>query len=196
MLDVNIYRMKTTDSSSKQVMESLDEIAADKTACAHRLVAEYGDRLYETAIRLCGNESDAGDYVFRTLERAIERIDGFKGRASLFTWLYEIMVNLMRTDARRKAANALTFPGELPECEDPRPNAGAALDAKTEAEAVQAAIRELSPPLRATVVFRYYEDMTVSEIAHILSVPEGTVMRRLYDAKNIIRRRIERMILP
>ena len=196
MLDVNIYRMKTTDSSSKQIMESLDEITADKTACAHRLVAEYGDRLYETAIRLCGNESDAGDYVFRTLERAIERIEGFKGRSSLFTWLYEIMVNLMRTDARRKAANALTFPGELPECEDQRPNAGAALDAKTEAEAVQAAIRELSPPLRAAVVFRYYEDMTVSEIAHILSVPEGTVMRRLYDAKNIIRRRIERMILP
>ena len=46
-------------------MESLDEITADKAACAHRLVAEYGDRLYETAIRLCGNESDAGDYVFR-----------------------------------------------------------------------------------------------------------------------------------
>ena len=114
MLDVNIYRMKTTDSSSKRAMESLDEITADKAACAHRLVAEYGDRLYETAIRLCGNESDAGDYVFRTLERAIERIDGFKGRASLFTWLYEIMVNLMRTDARRKAANALTFPGCCP----------------------------------------------------------------------------------
>lgn len=175
-------------------MEPLDEIPADRAACAHRFVAEYGDRLYETAIRLCGNETDAEDYVFRTLERAIDRIDKFKGRSSLFTWLYEIMVNLMRTDARRKAANALTFPGELPEGEDMRPNAGAALEAKAETAAVRAAIRELSPPLRAAVVFRYYEDMTVAEIAHILSVPEGTVMRRLYDAKRVIRERIERMI--
>ena len=106
-------------------MEPLGEIPADKAACAHRLVAGYGDRLYETAIRLCGNATDAEDYVFRMLERAIDRIEKFKGRSSIFTWLYEIMVNLMRTDARRKAANALTFPGELPEREDTRPNAGA-----------------------------------------------------------------------
>ena len=187
--------MKTGDPASNYGrMKPLDEIPVDKAACAHRLVAEYGDRLYETAIRLCGNETDAEDYVFRTLERAIDRIDKFKGRSSIFTWLYEIMVNLMRTDARRKAANALTFPGELPEGEDMRPNAGAALEAKAETAAVRAAIRELSPPLRAAVVFRYYEDMTVAEIAHILSVPEGTVMRRLYDAKRVIRERIERMI--
>ena len=63
-----------------------------------------------------------------------------------------------------------------------------------QAAAIRAAIRELSPPLRAAVVFRYYEDMTVAEIAQILSVPEGTVMRRLYDAKRVIRERIERMI--
>lgn len=175
-------------------MASLDEISADKAACARRLVSEYGNRLYETAIRLCGNEADAEDYVFRTLERAIAGIDKFKCRSSLFTWLYEIMVNLMRTDARRKAANALTFPGELPELEDPRPNAGEALEAKSETATICAAIGELSPPLRAAMVFRYYEDMTVPEIAHVLSVPEGTVMRRLHDAKKIIRERIGRMI--
>lgn len=174
----------------------LDEIPADKAACARRLVSEYGNRLYETAIRLCGKEADAEDYVFRTLERAIDRINKFKGRSSIFTWLYEIMVNLMRTDARRKAANALTFPGKLPECEDPHPDASATLDAKTEAEAVRAAIQELSAPLRAAMVLRYYEDMTVAEIANVLSVPEGTVMRRLHDAKITIREKIRRMIGP
>ena len=171
-------------------------MAADKAACARSLVAEYGDRLYETAIRLCGNETDAEDYVFRTLERAVERIDKFKGRSSVFTWLYEIMVNFMRTDARRKAANALTFPGELPEREDLRPNAGVELDARTEAETVRAAICELSPPLRAAVVLRYYEDLTVPEIARILSLPEGTVKRRLHEAKNLVRTKIARTVRP
>ena len=38
---------------------------ADKAAGTRRLVSEYGNRLYETAIRLCGNEADAQDYAFR-----------------------------------------------------------------------------------------------------------------------------------
>ena len=105
-------------------MDLAQEIVADKAAGTRRLVAEYGNRLYETAIRLCGNEADAQDYAFRTLERAVERIRLFSGRSSFFTWLYEILVNLIRTDARRKAANALVFPGEYPPCEDPRPNVG------------------------------------------------------------------------
>lgn len=90
-------------------MGLVDEIKADKAAGTRRLVAEYGNRLYETAIHLCGREADAEDYVFRTFEKAVSRIAQFKGRSSLFTWMYEIMFNIIRTDARRKGANALVF---------------------------------------------------------------------------------------
>ena len=177
-------------------MGVVDEIKADKAAGARRLVAEYGNRLYETAIRLCVRETDAEDYVFRTFEKAVSRISQFKGRSSLFTWMYEIMVNLIRTDARRKGANALVFQGTLPEREDPAPDAGASLDAKIEAEAIEAAIRGLPAHLRGVVVFRYYEDMSVREIAKVLSLPEGTVKRRLHDAKKLMRERISRTIRP
>jgi len=40
-------------------MDLVAEIVADKAAGTRRLVSEYGNRLYETAIRLCGNEADA-----------------------------------------------------------------------------------------------------------------------------------------
>ena len=110
--------------------------------------------------------------------------------------MYEIMVNLIRTDARRKGANALVFQGTLPEREDPAPDAGASLDAKIEAEAIEAAIRGLPAHLRGVVVFRYYEDMSVREIAKVLSLPEGTVKRRLHDAKKLMRERITRTIRP
>lgn len=38
------------------------------------LVAEYGDRLYGAAVLLCQDRNSAEDLVFRTLERAIEKI--------------------------------------------------------------------------------------------------------------------------
>ena len=173
-----------------------DEIALDKAAGTRRLVAEYGSRLYETAICLCGNESDAEDYVFRTFEKVVERISQFKGKSSIFTWMYEIMVNIIRTDARRKGANALVFPESLPDREDPAPDACAALGAKDESAVVRAAIRELPIHLRSVVVFRFYEDMSVPEIAKVLSLPEGTVKRRLHDAKKLMRGKIARTIRP
>ena len=177
-------------------MDLASEIKADKEAGTRRLVAEYGDRLYETAVRLCGSEADAQDYAFRTFERAISRIHQFSGRSSLFTWLYEILVNIMRTDARRKAANALVFTDTLPDSEDPAPNVGEAFSEKEEADFLRAAVDELPPPLRDAVVFRYYEDLTVPEMAQVLSVPEGTVKSRLHEAKRRIRAKIVRTIRP
>jgi len=175
-------------------MDLASEIKADKEAGTRRLVAEYGDRLYETAVRLCGNESDAQDYAFRTFERAISRIHQFRSRSSLFTWLYEILVSLMRTDARRKAANALVFTDQTPEREDPAPNVGETLSAREEAAILRAVTDELPPHLKEVIVFRYYEDLTVPEMASVLSVPEGTVKSRLHEAKRHIRAKIVRTI--
>ncbi len=175
-------------------MDIVAQIMSDKAAGTRRLVAEYGDRLFKAAFRLCGNETDAEDYIFRTLERAVERIDRFSGRSSFFTWLYEILVNIIRTDARRKAANALVFSSKLPETEDIRPNVGVALSLKEEAEMLRAVIGELPLPLKEMVVLRYYEDMTVPEIAKVTAIPEGTVKSRLHVAKNQIRTRIMRTI--
>lgn len=177
-------------------MELIDEILADKAAGTRRLVAEYGGRLQEAAFRVCGNAADAEDYTFRTLERAVERIHLFACKSSLFTWLYEILVNLIRTDARRKAANALVFQEKLPDIKDERPNIGEMLSVRDEAIVVRKAVGEMPPSYRALLVFRYFEDLTVPEIARIMSLPEGTVKRRLHEAKNLVRERIARTIRP
>ena len=133
-------------------MDIVDEILADRQAGTRRLVAEYANRLNETAVRLCGNVTDAEDYVFRTLERAVSRIHTFSRKCALSTWLYEILVNIIRDDARLKAANALTFTDNLPEIEDMRPDAGAALTEREEASFVRAAVRELPDAYRALVL--------------------------------------------
>ena len=177
-------------------MELIDEILADRATGTRRLVAEYGVRLHETALRICGNATDAEDYTFRTLERAVGHVHRFGRKSSLFTWLYEILVNIIRTDARRKAANALVFQAELPDREDECPNVSDVLSAKDEAIAVRRAICELPQPYRTLLVFRYYEDLTVPEIARIMSLPEGTVKRKLHEAKMLVRAKISRTVMP
>lgn len=175
-------------------MELLEELKTDRAAGVRRLVAEYGARLYQMAFRLCGSATDAEDYALRTLERAVLKIDTFRASSSFYHWLYAILVNLIHSDVRRKAANALDFVEKVPEQCDPRPDPADELAIREEAEAVRASLDRLPPALREVVVFRYWEDLTVPEIAKIMSVPEGTVKSRLFQAKNLIRAYISRTI--
>jgi RNA polymerase sigma-70 factor (ECF subfamily) len=54
-------------------------------------------------------------------------------------------------------------------------------------ESVRAALARLDVDLRATVVLRYYGDLSVAEIAKLLAVPEGTVKSRLNRASGVLR---------
>lgn len=176
-------------------MEIAEEIRTCPEKGARRLIAEYGDRLYDTAFRLCQDESAARDLVNRTLWRAIERIGLFSGASSMYTWLYAILVNFWRMNLRRKKRmDILLFQEEMPESPDERPDPAEALAAKADSEAIRSAVAQLPEYYRVVVVFRYFEDMSVPEIAKVLGIPEGTVKFRLHKAKNIMRRKLAQTI--
>ena len=176
-------------------MEIAEEISTCPESGARRLIAEYGDRLYDTAFRLCQDESAARDLVNRTLWRAIERIGLFSGASSMYTWLYSILVNFWRMELRqKKKMDILLFQDEMPDCPDERPDPAEALAAKADSEAIRNAIAELPEYYRVVVVFRYFEDMSVPEIAVVLGIPEGTVKFRLHKAKNMMRRKLAQTI--
>ena len=167
-----------------------DEIRQNPAAGARRLVAEYRDRLYQVAYRLCLNAADADDLTFRTFQRAIERIGSYRTDRNFFQWLYAILVNFRRMDVRRKAANMLEFTDDLPDSADPRPDAAETLAAAQDAVAVRQAVAALPEIFREVVVFRYFEDLTVPEIAQVLDIPEGSVKSRLNRAKDRMRRQL------
>ena len=176
-------------------MEIAEEIKMCPETGARRLIAEYGDRLYDTAFRLCQDDTSALDFVNRTLWRAIERIDLFSGASSMYTWLYSILVNFWRMELRqKKKMDILLFQDEMPDCPDERPDPAEALAAKADSEAIRNAIAELPEYYRVVVVFRYFEDMSVPEIAKVLGIPEGTVKFRLHKAKNMMRRKLAQTI--
>ena len=170
-------------------MEIAEEIKMCPETGARRLIAEYGDRLYDVAFRLCLDENAAGDLLNRTLWRAIERIGLFSGASSMYTWLYSILVNFWRMDLRqKKKMDILLCQDEIPECPDERPDPAEALASKADAEAIRNAVAHLPEYYRIVVLFRYFEDMSVPEIAKVLGIPEGTVKFRLHKAKKIMRR--------
>ena len=172
-------------------MEIWEDIAANAEDGAKRLVAEYGDRLFSAAVRICGNDNDAEDLVFRTLSHAIAKIGQYGKRSSFFSWLYSILANFHRMDMRKKGSSALVFCDELLEQKDFAPNPAECLDFDAEAKVVREATAQLSEPLREIIVLRYFEDLSLREISALLKLPLSTVKFRLHFAKRKLRAKLK-----
>ena len=59
------------------------------------------------------------------------------------------------------------------------------------AETVRVALARLEPDLRATVVLRYYADLSIAEIARLFDIPDGTVKSRLHRAAVVLRAELQ-----
>ena len=67
------------------------------------------------------------------------------------------------------------------------PGPEAALIGDQRAQAVARAVEALPEPLRALIELRHFQDASYAEMAEILGIPEGTVMSRLYRARQQLR---------
>jgi RNA polymerase sigma-70 factor, ECF subfamily len=165
-----------------------------------RLVQRHQRRVYAAALHILGNHSDADDATQETFVRAYRGLATFDGRADFFTWLYRITVNTALNALRggkrgealaHKSGTEAAHVGGRPEALG-QPGADPALKTQQNAEIQQvlAAIAELSPSLRVTLVLATIEELPHKQIAEILEIPEGTVAWRVNEARRLLRQRL------
>ena len=166
-------------------MEIWLEIRKDMESGAKRLVSEFGDRLFATAVLLCRNDSDAEDLVFRTFDQAIRKIGKYQETGEFYNWLYTIMLNFRRMDLRKRRIDLIPVGDslDLPEQADPF-FANLAEDAGL--GALRDAVCSIADPLRYVVQRRYFDGVSVEEIAREVGVPPGTVKSRLFKAREVL----------
>jgi RNA polymerase sigma-70 factor, ECF subfamily len=149
------------------------------------LVDLYGDRLLRSAFALCGNESDAQDLAQEALLQAVKSARRCRGTSTVYTWLHGILLNVTRRFFRKQ--RRLTYVAEVPEERTSPPEAGARLDAGRASNAITRALRALSYPHREVVILRYYEELSVKEVAKRTRTSQGTVKSRLHYALRHLR---------
>ncbi len=161
------------------------------------LVRRYQERLFNTVIRLVDNAEDAHDVVQEAFLNAYQSLDGFKGDALFFTWLYRIAVNTA-ISMRRKQRVAISIDssrnGEhqidpLDPSAQSRP--GHALEQAEQERRIQVALGRLSPEHRAVLVMKDMEGQKYETMAEILQVPIGTIRSRLHRARLELRQLLE-----
>jgi RNA polymerase sigma factor (sigma-70 family) len=155
---------------------------ADWEQAMAALTHERGGALKRYAFLLCGNDAEADDLVQEALLRAFAR-PGRRAVADAEAYVRRILLNRFLDTRRRRQSWLKIRP--LLQTEDIVPDQAVAVTAHAD---VEAALAGLSPRQRSCAVLRYYEDLTVPEIAAALGCSPGTVKRHLSEAHDRLAR--------
>ena len=160
-----------------------------------QLVEIHSDRVYRALRRFGLDADEAGDVAQEVFLRAWRSLDRFEGRAQLSTWLYRIAFNEAQRRLSRRPAPAVPANLDGPDGLDPIAAIPDSPDREPDAralehelgEAVDAALSQLPPALRAAVILRDLEGLSTEEAAAAAGVRPAAFKSRLHRGRLALR---------
>jgi RNA polymerase sigma-70 factor (ECF subfamily) len=169
----------------------LERYAAGDRSALDELFHRYRSPAYRVAHRLLGNEPDALDAVQDGFVKVLANLSSFENRSSFKTWLLRVVSNaaldLGRQRGRREAfapVNGSTN-GEPDLLVWNDPTLG--LEQADLRKLLDAALDSLPDSQRQTFVLHVDAEMSYREVADALEISIGTVMSRLFYARQKLR---------
>jgi RNA polymerase sigma-70 factor (ECF subfamily) len=153
-----------------------------------QLVLKYQHRVVNfAAALLSGMPAEAEDVAQDAFVRAYRGLSRFHGASTFRTWLYQIVVNVARTQrSRRIARREQPDDPEMPLLES-RPSGEDVEERVIDRDRLDRALAGLSDELREAVLLRDVEGLDYREIAVALGVPIGTVESRIFRGRARLR---------
>ena len=144
-----------------------------------QLYAEQRGRVFSTAFRMVGNQTDAEDLTQDVFVKVYKKIDKFRGASSLSTWIYRITMNtcldFLRKRKRRPTV-PLEFVGDI---------TGKSSNLK---ELIESYVTRLPDGYRKVFILHDIQGLKHSEVADVLGISEGASKSQLHRARARMRR--------
>jgi len=167
--------------------------AAGHREALDELFRRYRQPAYRVAYRLLSHEADALDAVQEGFVKALTHLHGFQGRSSFKTWLLRVVSNaaldLGRQRGRRESVSL-----DVPQASDVVHTRLLAADESSRGlergdlrRQLDRALAGLSEVQRQTFVLYADGELSYREIAEAMDASIGTVMSRLFYARQKLR---------
>ncbi len=162
-----------------------------------QIFERYRRRAYALALSVVHDRDAALDVVQDAFLRAYRALDGFEGSASVYTWLYRIVMNVgidhLRKHGRHKTVDYDDAVAHLEEESSAdtaalvpqlvRGNPAKEMARREIRERIDDALGKLSPNHRAVLVLREIDGLSYEEMAKVMKCSKGTIMSRLFHAR-------------
>lgn len=153
-------------------------------------VWDYREDLQNLARYLCRNPEDAEDVAHNALVKAVEKLDTFRGEASVRTWLHTIATNECRMLRRRKSPDPLddyldsAVEGTVGVPEPDPEELAIELESRKE---VMDGIASLPEKYRCALLLKDGQGLTVDQTAELMGSTPAAIRSVLYRARQALR---------
>ena len=189
-------------ASADEDAHLVEQAKAGNSRAFDCLVTKHRGRIYAMIYNMVKNDADAWDLSQEVFIKAWKALPKFESRARFTTWLFRISHNAVYDwlrkrriqgdgelndevfDASRIEPGALTRPKQ-----DQQPDQ--ALEQSELRQRIDQALNKLSDEHREVVVLREVQGLDYKEIAEIIGSSLGTVMSRLYYARQKLQQHLK-----
>jgi RNA polymerase sigma-70 factor (ECF subfamily) len=163
------------------------------------LVKKYQRQVYTFCRGMLGNGEDSSDAAQETFVKAYYALDTFRRDAQFLTWLIRIAnnacVDLWRRKSRHQSLSLSDESAELMGIPSDEPAPEHVVLGDERARLVNDAVERLPEKYRGAVVMFHFNAMSIREISEALRRPEGTVKSDLHTAREMLRRKLEGVVV-
>lgn len=165
--------------------ELVDRFADGDRAAFDVLVRRHQQGVWRLVQRYVRNDADASDVTQQAFVRAFRGLAGFRGTATVRSWLFRISINCalswLRDHKREQAAeiaeDALVDSNAAP---------GRIADDQDSAR-LRAAIAQLPPKQKMVLELRVFDDLSFKEVAELADCTENTAKVNFHYAVKRLR---------
>lgn len=148
------------------------------------LFARYQDYVYNIVYGIVGSAEEARDITQDVFVQVFRRLSGFRRGSRFATWLYRVAVN-RAVDAARSSKGRKWLPllDQFLQIPDPADSPEKEAIHQDERSAVQATLMQVPVNHRDILVLRYYQGLSIEEIAEVLGCSVAAAKVRLHRAR-------------
>ncbi|HLZ47851.1 MAG TPA: sigma-70 family RNA polymerase sigma factor [Candidatus Limnocylindria bacterium] len=154
------------------------------------VVREHEAAVYGTALRILGDRDAALDAANQTFLKAYRSIASYDPSRPMKHWLLRIAVNEAITIGRARTRERSRTGPDTAADRVPATALGPEAEAlgRESRDGIRAAVAALPDRYREVVVLRYFDDLSVDEVAAVLGRSSSTVGVQLLRARRLLRK--------
>lgn len=150
---------------------------------------EHFQNVYKYVFSLCRDEAAAEEIAQEAFCKAMEHLDGFDGRCTLYVWLCQIAKNTYFTCAKKEKRSAPETDVDL--SRQTEPNFESELFDKETAWQLHRLLHQLKEPYKEVFSLRVFGELPFSQIGELFDKSDSWARLIFYRAKKELRRGLD-----